>query len=206
MPTMQDVTADYSYAQIIADLSKNSELLERYIVNDGRNCDLATPRNRKIRFVEDRIEIHRRLKSSQRGNFAACGNARRRRHARRTTRTCGRACKPLATIPYFFCKPSFDQRLIGNIAFVGGNLYAIKKYHRQAQRNRGRRRLEIWYAHPLRFAPVNILAEVCVSQKRLSAASLRNSGMDLIFLFIALPFLAMHGPCGYHSDQPAVFA
>ena len=31
---MQDVTADFSYAQIIADLSKNSELLERYIVND----------------------------------------------------------------------------------------------------------------------------------------------------------------------------
>lgn len=38
----------------------------------------------------------------------------------------------------FFGQPGFDQRLVGNIPFVGRHLNALKKRHRQAQRYRGR--------------------------------------------------------------------
>jgi hypothetical protein len=36
---------------------------------------------------------------------------------------------------HFFGEPSLDQRLIRHVALVGGNLDALKKRHRQAQRN-----------------------------------------------------------------------
>ena len=35
----------------------------------------------------------------------------------------------------FFGEPGLDQRLIGHITLVGGNLDTLKKRHRQAQRN-----------------------------------------------------------------------
>jgi toxin ParE1/3/4 len=39
---------------------------------------------------------------------------------------------PSSIYSYFFCKPGFDQRLIGHIAFVSGNFNALKESYRQA--------------------------------------------------------------------------
>src|SRR5947209_4198114 len=57
-------------------------------------------------------------------------------------------------------EPGLNQRLIGNITLVGGNLDALKKRDRQPEGDRGRRRLEVWKAHMLGLAPVDIIAGV----------------------------------------------
>src|SRR5207248_10677622 len=65
-----------------------------------------------------------------------------------------------------FSEPSLDQRLIRNVLPVGCDLDALQEGHRQSQRNRRCRRLQVWQAHPFGLAPVDILVR-CVGFPKL---------------------------------------
>src|SRR5580704_3177399 len=62
----------------------------------------------------------------------------------------------LRALPHLLAEPHLDQRLIGHVAFVGGDFDLLQQADGKTQRNRGRARLQVWKAHSLGAAPVEV--------------------------------------------------
>ena len=70
------------------------------------------------------------------------------------------ALRPASIGVHLLLEPDLDQRLIGHVALVGGDLDAIEQVLRQPQRDRRGRQLEIGKARALRLAPIDIVGGV----------------------------------------------